>query len=36
MNKIIKDFNNSLVNKKLKAADSKISYLEQSYDKIKK
>lgn len=36
MNKLIKNFNDDLVKKQLKNADSKINYLEESYDKIKK
>lgn len=36
MNKLIKNFNDDLIKKQLKNADSKINYLEESYDKIKK
>lgn len=36
MNKLIKNFNDDLVKKQLKNADSKINYLEESYDKMKK
>lgn len=36
MNKIIKNFQDSLTNNKLKVADHKINYLEESLDKVKK
>lgn len=36
MNKIIKNFQDSLAKNKLKDADHKINFLEQSVDKIKK
>ena len=36
MNKLIKNFNEDMVKKRLNNADSKINYLEESYDKIKK
>jgi hypothetical protein len=36
MNKIIKNYQDSLTNNKLKIADDKVNYLEESIDKIKK
>ena len=36
MNKIIKNFQESLTNNKLKISDQKINYLEESLDKVKK
>lgn len=36
MNKLIKNFNEDLTKNRLKNADSKINYLEESYDQIKK
>lgn len=36
MNKIIKHFQDSLTNNKLKVADNKINYLEESLDKAKR
>lgn len=35
MNKLIKNFNDDLVKNQLKSADSKINYLEESYQNIK-
>ena len=36
LNKIIKNFNEELVKNRLKNADSKINYLEESLDKTRK
>ena len=36
MNKLIKNFNDDLAKKQLRNADSKINYLEESYDQVKK
>lgn len=36
MNKIIKNYQDSLTSNKLKIADDKVNYLEESMDKIKK
>jgi F0F1-type ATP synthase membrane subunit b/b' len=36
MNKIIKHFQDGLTNNKLKVADNKINYLEESLDKAKR
>ncbi len=36
MNKIIKHFQDSLINNRLKVADNKINYLEESLDKAKR